>query len=459
MKPGNNRPSDVQPENLHPDGNGYGIVPLAGHDDVDDLEGPSARITQRIRFQIALGLLFCILVPSAVRAWWADLPLSHPSLLNSALLCGAALLFGFYASRSMSPFRGATSGSLALPTISASFAVAAIAALLTRINYSTVQIAIHFVLTLVFFIVTERLTSRRRQLRFAVIPGGRVQAVPAVQNVELIPLPTPETRVENIDAVVADLYFHHSGRWDRAMVRSVLAGVPVYHWRHMVEQLTGMVEIDDLSDNSLGTLNPNKLYLKVKSYIDFWVALAALIIFLPVMALVAIAIRLDSPGPALFLQLRTGYRALPITVWKFRTMHIDTAPVTTAREAREKAVTQDNDARITRLGKWLRKTRLDELPQLINVLRGEMSLIGPRPEVVSLTLWYEKELPFYHYRHAIKPGITGWAQVNQGHVAGIDDTRRKLSYDFYYVKNCSIWLDVLIAARTVRTALTFVGAK
>jgi lipopolysaccharide/colanic/teichoic acid biosynthesis glycosyltransferase len=128
-------------------------------------------------------------------------------------------------------------------------------------------------------------------------------------------------------------------------------------------------------------------------------------------------------------------------------------------DPRAEAVTQDEDHRVTRIGKFLRRYRIDELPQIINILKGEMSWIGPRPEAVALSLWYEKELPFYRYRHIVRPGITGWAQVTQGHVANVDEVLWKLQYDFYYIKNFSFWVDVLIVARTIRTVLTGFGAR
>ena len=122
-------------------------------------------------------------------------------------------------------------------------------------------------------------------------------------------------------------------------------------------------------------------------------------------------------------------------------------------------MTIDGDTRVTRFGRGLRHLRFDEFPQLINILRCEMSWIGPRPEAVPLSQWYEKELAFYRYRHIVRPGITGWAQVRQGHVAEVDDVLEKLHYDFYYIKNFSPWLDVLIAIRTLRTMLGGFGAR
>jgi lipopolysaccharide/colanic/teichoic acid biosynthesis glycosyltransferase len=172
------------------------------------------------------------------------------------------------------------------------------------------------------------------------------------------------------------------------------------------------------------------------------------------MAVTAIAIRLDSRGPVLFRQKRVGHAGKPITVYKFRTMR----PVSVEDERRA-AMTGDGDDRITRVGHVLRNLRLDELPQIINILKWQMSWIGPRPEAEVLSRWYTSEIPFYRYRHVVKPGITGWAQVNQGHVAEVEQVHRKLQYDFYYIKYFSPWLDILIVFRTIKTMLTGWGAR
>jgi lipopolysaccharide/colanic/teichoic acid biosynthesis glycosyltransferase len=123
------------------------------------------------------------------------------------------------------------------------------------------------------------------------------------------------------------------------------------------------------------------------------------------------------------------------------------------------AITSKDDDRITRVGAVLRNYRIDELPQIFNILKFQMSWIGPRPEAEVLSVWYTSELPFYRYRHVVKPGISGWAQVNQGHVAEVEQVHRKLQYDFYYIKYFSPWLDLLILFRTIKTMLTGFGAK
>jgi lipopolysaccharide/colanic/teichoic acid biosynthesis glycosyltransferase len=149
-----------------------------------------------------------------------------------------------------------------------------------------------------------------------------------------------------------------------------------------------------------------------------------------------------------------GYRGRIFSMIKFRTM-----AVTEDGGDHRASITRENDQRITRVGRFLRRTRLDELPQVFNILTGEMSWIGPRPEAISLSNEYTKKIPNYRYRHLVRPGISGWAQVHQGHVTTLDGINEKLRYDFYYVKNISLWLDIVIALSTIRVIITGFGAK
>jgi lipopolysaccharide/colanic/teichoic acid biosynthesis glycosyltransferase len=201
-------------------------------------------------------------------------------------------------------------------------------------------------------------------------------------------------------------------------------------------------------------LLPARGYFYLKALVDFLGALLLLPLVLPLMGAIAIAIRLESKGPALFRQKRVGHAGKRITIYKFRTMR----PIEVGDERRA-AMTADDDERITRVGKILRTLRLDELPQIFNILAWQMSWIGPRPEAEVLSVWYTSEIPFYRYRHVVKPGISGWAQVNQGHVAQVDEVHRKLQYDFYYIKYFSPWLDALIFFRTIKTILTGFGSR
>jgi lipopolysaccharide/colanic/teichoic acid biosynthesis glycosyltransferase len=196
--------------------------------------------------------------------------------------------------------------------------------------------------------------------------------------------------------------------------------------------------------------------MAVKHLADFLLAAALLPLALPVLGGCAMAIRLADGAPVLFRQKRVGRGGREFTVFKFRTM---LAVGELDPDDRRAAMTGDGDVRITRLGGFLRRSRLDELPQLLNILLGEMSFIGPRPEARVLSGWYTNEIPFYRYRHVVRPGISGWAQVNQGHVAEVDEVHVKLQYDFFYVKYFSPWLDILILFRTAKTMLTGRGAR
>jgi lipopolysaccharide/colanic/teichoic acid biosynthesis glycosyltransferase len=259
-------------------------------------------------------------------------------------------------------------------------------------------------------------------------------------------------------AIVADLHYPHAGAWERLFAEAALLGIPVYHYRQIAEMQTGQVKINHLSENDLGSLTPNASYVAIKRLLDVLAALLLLPFCVPAFALIALLIRLDSPGSAFFIQKRVGFRGKTFRMIKFRTMRERRTRAGTEAD-RKQAMTRTDDDRITRIGAILRKTRIDELPQIFNILTGEMSFIGPRPEASALSEWYEAELPFYSYRHIVRPGITGWAQVNQGHVTDVTDVLGKLRYDFYYIKNISLWLDLLVALKTIRVIVTGLGAK
>jgi lipopolysaccharide/colanic/teichoic acid biosynthesis glycosyltransferase len=259
-------------------------------------------------------------------------------------------------------------------------------------------------------------------------------------------------------AIVADLHYPHSEDGERLFAKAALAGIPVYHFRQVAEMQSGQVKIAHLSENDLGSLIPDASYTSIKRLIDIVAALALIPVCLPLFVILALLIRLGSPGNPIFIQERVGFRGEVFKMVKFRTMR-QRAPIEEDLARREDAMTKSDDDRITRIGRFLRNTRIDELPQIFNVLRGDMSFIGPRPEACSLSEWYESELPFYSYRHIVRPGITGWAQVNQGHVTDVGEVLGKLRYDFYYIKNISLWLDVLIALKTLRVMVAGIGAK
>ncbi|MCE5336677.1 MAG: exopolysaccharide biosynthesis polyprenyl glycosylphosphotransferase, partial [Desulfobacteraceae bacterium] len=190
-----------------------------------------------------------------------------------------------------------------------------------------------------------------------------------------------------------------------------------------------------------------------KTSFDLLCATIGLILTAPLMPLIALAIRIDSPGPVFFRQVRVGESGRKFRICKFRTMSQDAEKKTGAVWATE------NDPRITRVGKILRKTRLDELPQIFNVLKGDMSIVGPRPERPEFIEELSRIIPYYGVRHAIKPGITGWAQIKYSYGASVDDAVEKLRYDLYYIKHCSLIFDLLIVIETIKVVLFGKGAR
>ncbi|MFN2299108.1 MAG: sugar transferase, partial [Anaerolineales bacterium] len=234
-------------------------------------------------------------------------------------------------------------------------------------------------------------------------------------------------------------------------------GTEVIRMPALYESLLGRVPITYLSadwllTSFLDSVRLYDLYSPLKRLIDLLIAVVGLAGNLLLFPLIALIIRLDSPGPILFRQERLGKGGHPFWIWKFRTMVLDAEGDGEARWA------SPEDPRATRVGKWMRRTRLDEIPQFWNVLLGEMSLIGPRPERPALIAQLEKQIPFYRARLLIKPGLTGWSQVNYGYVRSVKDTVLKLEYDLYYIRHRSLLLDVKILLRSLGTILRFQGS-
>ena len=195
------------------------------------------------------------------------------------------------------------------------------------------------------------------------------------------------------------------------------------------------------------------LYLCWHKILDLVFGVCGLLVLLLLLPIIALLIRLDSPGPIFYTQERLGYRGRIFYIYKFRSMYID------AEQAGHAIWATENDMRVTRMGRFMRATHLDELPQVINILYGEMSLIGPRPERKEFVTTLETMIPLYRCRLSVKPGLTGWAQVRYKYGASLEDTRRKLEYDLYYLKHVSVGLDLLIMFETIKTIVLRRGAQ
>ena len=235
----------------------------------------------------------------------------------------------------------------------------------------------------------------------------------------------------------------------KAMGRDVVDG------HYLYEEESGRLSIDHLKPSALifSTGFRRRLITMVaKRMVDVTGALLGIFTFVPVTLLLAIAIKLDSAGPVFYKQMRVGLRGRPYMIWKFRSMRQD-AEKGGARWA------SAEDPSVSRVGRLLRRWRLDEVPQLINVLKGEMSLVGPRPERPVFVQELRNNIPYYDLRHTVRPGITGWAQTRFRYGASKEDSHVKLQYDLYYVKNLSLFLDMRIVANTVKVMLLGEGAR
>jgi len=233
------------------------------------------------------------------------------------------------------------------------------------------------------------------------------------------------------------------------------SGVLVEDAHSMYEKMTGKILLTNLAPSWLflsAGFRKSRSLLAAKRCIDIAVSLLGIILGLPLMGVIAFAIWLETGLPILFRQERVGLGQHPFTILKFRSMFQDS-------EAGGPSWALNNDPRITRIGHLLRKSRLDELPQLFNVLRGEMSLVGPRPEQTQLRAMLDERIPMYWRRHSVRPGITGWAQVRYQYGSTIEETERKLEYDLYYIKNLSFKLDLAIILATFNVILFGRGAK
>jgi sugar transferase (PEP-CTERM system associated) len=236
----------------------------------------------------------------------------------------------------------------------------------------------------------------------------------------------------------------------KALIDCRMRGIQVEDWPTFYEKETGKILVTDLRPSWLifsdGFVKTPRTEI-VKRFVDVGLSLVALALSLPVMALIALAIKLESRGPALFRQPRLGQNGRVFILKKFRSMREDAEKLTGPVWA------QQEDPRVTRVGSFLRKTRLDELPQLFNVLVGDMSFIGPRPERPEFVYELQKQIPFYMERLSVKPGITGWAQVKYRYGASVEDALEKLQYDLYYIKNLSLFLDLVILIATIQVVL------
>jgi len=387
---------------------------------------------------------------------WVLAPL--PSLVSGLLLFGAAAwerevwllvgltalahLLAFLATERMARYPGQESWSLAgfnllLFTL---FLVAVLA--MGRLYYSRSYL---LAATLLAFLLLLLYLRGLPPMRLALLPGGVADGLLRALGRELPPL----RGLEGVEGVVADLH-----RLDPKalplLAEAAFRGLPILHAANVYEGYTGRVPLE-LAEGLFALAERDRgLYPLFKRAWEVGLVLLLSPLALLVGFLVALAVYLDLGRPVLFAQERVGLGGRVFRVYKFRTMR---------GLPREGLYAGSEADRITPLGRFLRRFRLDELPQLWNVLRGDMSLVGPRPEQKVLVDAYSQEMPLYALRHVVRPGLTGWAQVHHGYAEGKDGAWEKLSYDLYYLKHFSLWLDLRILVRTIWVVFTGFGAK
>lgn len=255
---------------------------------------------------------------------------------------------------------------------------------------------------------------------------------------------------ERVGQIVVAVDNEHNSLPTSALMECKAKGVKVVDFLTFFAAETGRIDMDALKPDwvlfARGGLW-SRLYLHLKRAIDICASFVVLICQLPLSVLVAIAILLEDGGPVIYRQRRVGCRGREFTLLKFRSMKVS------AEDGGAPSWTTENDPRVTRVGAFLRRSRLDELPQLFNVLKGDMSLVGPRPEQAYFVDQLSNRIAYYADRHWAKPGITGWAQLNYGYSASVQGARTKLQYDLYYVAYCSLFLDMLIILQTIKVVI------
>lgn len=339
------------------------------------------------------------------------------------------------------------------PVLAALVSVALLA--LLRDYYSRAAL-LAFVASWTLWIAAGRYSLRRLAPPVQVLCVGDRELVQELSDqpwLEVTIIGRPQLEFRKADLVVVDAPLLRGPSWLDWILHMEMTGVPIMSSQRAREALTGRLPIEHIDERwARDALHERSTYETWKRLLDVVVVVVASPLVLFLLIAVGAAVFVDSGGPVIFKQDRVGRNGRTFRILKFRTMHHDA-------ELNGAAFATQGDARVTRLGRVLRQYRLDEIPQFWNVLRGDMSIIGPRPEQVGFVREFQGDIPLYELRHSVRPGITGWAQVSHGYAASADESAVKLSYDLYYIKNCSLLLDAIVVFRTARIVLSGFGAR
>ncbi|WP_245213653.1 sugar transferase [Rhodoferax sp. AJA081-3] len=435
--------------------------PLRSRADRDTLASSTARrqsaqlvwsfaggITLALSYAIAIGLmrLGWVTLEFAETVLWCTLPY---------LLCTHWIYRG-------AGLPSAERTSMLLVTTMAPFLLLMLGFALFHQPYSRGAVLLVYLLCTMWFVAGDRLRKQSRTQRLVCVDPGVADQLTqwcgegswSGHDIELHPMPTGAEDVANLlvfDGAILDRRIAASSERSQLLGKLKLSHMRLYSVEAVAELLTGRKMLPTEQDE-LWELDGNPAYDVIKRAIDAISVLVTAPLWLPLCILVALAVGVSSPGPIFFSQTRVGLNGRSFKIWKFRSMRLNVA-------TEDGLFASPGDSRITPVGQFIRRMRLDELPQFWNVLKGEMSLIGPRPEQRALVDKFATRIPAYPYRHLVRPGITGWAQVLQGYAGNEEETAIKLSYDLYYVAHYSVALDLLIAYKTLRIVASGFGAR
>ena len=318
--------------------------------------------------------------------------------------------------------------------------------------FSRTVVLLEFIVTTILLIVFHSLQRRLYPRHLGILSTIDINPFKAYPYLRVTAVDIGSPHIYKLDGVIADLHKEYDEKTSYFLADLAQKRIPVYNEKTLIETLWGRVPLAKLTAAEIETFIPPDFYSPIKRVTDIVLVLALSPALVTISIIIGIAIKLDSRGPILFQQPRTGRHGRSFNMLKFRSMYViaDGGGIRFAER---------NDKQVTRVGRFLRRLRLDELPQMWNALKGEMSLIGPRPEQLEFTTRFDQLIPFYGFRHTVRPGITGWAQVMYGYAASDDQTREKLEFDFFYIKHMSFWLDLVVFAKTIRTIIIGSGAR
>lgn len=404
------------------------------------------------RFALGGALLFALFIPELFHRliaenypWLAFFSPREPELLGSA----AALITAHVGLRRVGIMPLVNEKMIVAPTFVSIFSLAGIILSFTLPEIGMYHLVTACAIGIIWYQLVAVLRGRTSFPRLALAGEFPIDAELLTARIDWVLLRRPRLP-HDVLGIVFDSSIEPSPEWERFFGRAVLRNIPVYDISQLREMSIGRVRLKSRPELVFGQLLPSQPYLRIKRVLDTAAAVPALVLAAPLMLVAALLVQLESRGAMLFRQRRVGYQGRVFTCYKLRSMRAGVAGP---------AYTAEHDLRITKVGRFIRRWRIDELPQLVNIIKGEMSWIGPRPEALPLARAYQREIPYYAYRYTVRPGISGWAAVHQGNVALVDAATVKLEYDFFYIKYFSLWLDFLIALMTVRTIFTGFGSR